>query len=121
MSYNRADVLNEAMGIITKDRNADYGGPEDSFARIAVLWGAWLHTSVSAIDVAAMMIMLKLARLNINPTHMDSWIDIAGYAGCGGEIAAASRINVEGPPPMADAQAWKPTNPAEYPKKPRGL
>ena len=32
------------------------------------------------------MILLKVARLGADQYHLDSWIDIAGYASCGGEI-----------------------------------
>ena len=38
-------------------------------------------------DVAAMMALLKIARLMSNPEHVDSWIDGAGYLACGGEVA----------------------------------
>jgi hypothetical protein len=31
--------------------------------------------------------LIKVARLSTNPTHKDSWIDLAGYAACGAGIA----------------------------------
>jgi hypothetical protein len=34
-----------------------------------------------------MLALLKVARIRSNPKHADNWIDIAGYAACGGEIA----------------------------------
>jgi hypothetical protein len=46
---------------------------------------AWI-TSAST-DVAVMLALLKVARIKQNPNHTDNWIDIAGYAACGGEIA----------------------------------
>jgi len=33
------------------------------------------------------MNLLKLARIKTSPEHADHWIDIAGYAACGGEVA----------------------------------
>jgi hypothetical protein len=39
---------------------------------------------------------LKLARLENQPDHMDSWVDLAGYAACGAEIA------VDGPAQVID-------------------
>jgi hypothetical protein len=39
------------------------------------------------------MALVKIARLANSPDHMDSWIDIAGYAACGGEIAAKLTID----------------------------
>jgi len=34
------------------------------------------------------MAWVKMARLAKNPNHQDSWVDIAGYAGLGGEIGS---------------------------------
>jgi hypothetical protein len=103
---NRAEILTEAIGIITKDRSSAYGSPEDSFRRIAALWSTWLQAPITPLDVAAMMILMKVARLNVNPLHMDSWVDIAGYAGCGGEIAGQ------------DVQLQRPMTPPDYPRNP---
>ena len=36
-------------------------------------------------DVAVMMILLKIARV-ASSKKSDNWVDIAGYAACGGEI-----------------------------------
>jgi hypothetical protein len=40
-----------------------------------------------------MMSLLKLARIRSNPGHSDNWIDLAGYAACGGELAAKPPID----------------------------
>ena len=29
----------------------------------------------------------KMARLRHDPAHTDSWVDVAGYAACGAEVA----------------------------------
>lgn len=84
---NRADLLDAAKGYVTQDRNASYGGPEQSFQTIADLWSVHLRSPITATDVAVMMALLKIARLSANPAHLDSWTDLAGYAACGGEIA----------------------------------
>ena len=84
----RADILDAARACVTKDRASTYGNAEDSFALIARYWSAHLGHAVTATDVAAMMALLKLARIGANPSHRDSWVDLAGYAACGGEIAA---------------------------------
>ena len=81
----RADVLAEAITLITGDRNASYGEPADDFARTAAMWSAYLGTPVEAHDVAALLIMVKLSRISESPTKRDHWADIAGYAGCGYE------------------------------------
>jgi hypothetical protein len=33
-----------------------------------------------------MMALMKLARMKANPAHVDSAVDLAGYAAIGGEI-----------------------------------
>jgi hypothetical protein len=86
---SRYELLNDAAKTVT-DRGANYGTPAENFERIAVLWTALLGHEVSAAQVAMMMAAVKMARLCADEKHMDSWIDIAGYAACGAEIVSAS-------------------------------
>jgi hypothetical protein len=100
----RATVLSEA-GQAVADRGLNYGSPEDNFARIARLWNAHLNNvlafpipepwALKPSDVALMMAQVKMARLANDPTHADSWVDIAGYAACGGEVSGAGVKVVE--------------------------
>jgi len=84
----RAEILATATEYVTKDRASTHGDAEDNFRRIAGLWNAYMGIDdITPIDVAVMMSLLKVARIRQNPTHADNWIDIAGYAACGGEIA----------------------------------
>lgn len=84
----RADILDTAKAYVTKDRAADHGDMENNFATIASFWSTYLGTEVKAHDVAAMMSLLKIARIRQNPGHADNWVDSAGYAACGGELTA---------------------------------
>ena len=83
----RQQLLDEAKKIIGSDRNLDYGRPENNFAVIAALWTAYKDVEFDAHDVAVMMVLLKVARIKTSPGKTDHWVDIAGYAGCGGEVA----------------------------------
>ena len=84
----RRKVLEAAASIVCEDRNQQYGAPEDNFARIANLWTAYMGKIVTPVDVAAMLALLKLARIKAtNGQSSDSWVDLAGYAACGSEIA----------------------------------
>lgn len=76
-----ASLLVEAEGIINGQRRLDYGGPLESFGRIAHMWAAYLGRGLSAEDVANLMILLKVCRAQ-QGFHRDSYVDIAGYAGC---------------------------------------
>ena len=83
----RRQLLEKAADTVDGDRDVEYGGPEDSFATIAAIWSTMMGHEYSAGDVALMMAGLKLARLaNTRGEHMDSWVDLAGYAGCGYEV-----------------------------------
>jgi hypothetical protein len=83
----RVEALREAAKIIAGDRDAQYGGPEENFTRIAKVWSMILGVDISTEDVAMMMVGLKVARYaNKSGFQADTWIDIAGYAGCGYEV-----------------------------------
>lgn len=81
-------ILLEAEEVVNGPRAQHYGEPSVNFGRIASLWNAWLDGRpvvdgpLDGYDVAYMMILVKLARLQHEPTHRDSMVDIAGYAGC---------------------------------------
>lgn len=83
----RSSILTEANGIVNGARANVYGGPEDSFRTIAGLWSVYLKTEhpLDPADVAAMLALMKIARIQQSPNHRDSWVDIAGYAACGAE------------------------------------
>lgn len=84
----RSEILDTAKEYVNVDRAASHGDMENNFTRIGDLWSAHLGITVSATDVALMMAMVKIARAGSNPAHADNWIDLAGYAACGGELAA---------------------------------
>ena len=84
----RQELLAAAEKCVCQDRNEQYGKPENNFARIADYWGVYLNETITAEDVAVMMIMMKIARVGSSGySSMDSWTDVAGYAACGAEIA----------------------------------
>lgn len=86
--WTRKRVLSEAEKCVCGHREQDYGTPEDSFEMISKLWTVYLDYAkkIDAHDVAAMMALLKIARISENPQHMDNWVDGCGYLACGGEI-----------------------------------
>ena len=91
----RTETLDKANSIVNGARADQYGGPEDSFGRIAALWSSYLSNNdievvFSTADVACMMALLKIARLRNSPDHDDSWVDLAGYAACGSEVSSKS-------------------------------
>lgn len=87
----RVEFLAEVAKIVANDRNTQYGEPEDNFARISDLWASYLQHNISVSDVAAMMALLKIARIAVNPLDRDSWLDVAGYAACAGALTEATK------------------------------
>lgn len=86
----RTEILDAAKRCVCGDREQDYGNPENSFNRIAEMWNAYLTDAlmakIDAKDVAAMLALLKIARIASGHAKEDNWVDLAGYAACGGEI-----------------------------------
>ena len=89
--FDRAKCLDIAKKIVESDRQNSYGNPENNFQRIANLWNSYLDDpkiKLNAVDVSAMLALLKIARIKSNPKHADNFIDLAGYAACGFEIVS---------------------------------
>ncbi|MCM1508379.1 MAG: DUF6378 domain-containing protein [Ruminococcus flavefaciens] len=96
---NRAEILDEAKKCVCGQREQDYGTPEDNFATIGLLWSVYLRAAhpeltkvfpingITPKDVAVMMALLKVARIAAGSSP-DSFVDLAGYAACAGEIVA---------------------------------
>ena len=85
---NRNEALDKVKELISGQRDADYGSPEQSFTRIADYWSNYLWKQITAGDFAVMMILLKESRLSHSQGHIDSLLDIAGYAANGVEIVS---------------------------------
>lgn len=88
---HRSDILQEAMGLISGDRDNSYGDPVENFQTIADFWYVYLMRTISARgeliikahDVAVLMALVKIARMPWTPDKRDHWADLAGYTGCG--------------------------------------
>ena len=87
----REEVLQAAQQIVCADREKQYGSPEDNFAAISQYWAYYTGLDLTPLDVANMMILLKLARESSGHHKDDNYIDIAGYASCAAEIAERER------------------------------
>ena len=88
----KESILSIAQRVTTGDRRRDYDKATPNHERIAEAWNWYIsnrkgaNDAISALDVAHMMILLKLARACFTPTK-DSYVDIAGYAKCASQIA----------------------------------
>lgn len=87
----REEILAEASNLTAGDRNKAYGPPARNLERAAALLRAYFGNrpikSATSADFAAINVIIKLARVATNPTHRDSWVDMAAYAAIGYECA----------------------------------
>lgn len=83
------NILDTANKIVFGARAKDYGSPLDNHGATAELFTAYLrrkygtHTyflTITAEDVCVFNILQKVSRLANTPDHIDSLVDIAGYA-----------------------------------------
>lgn len=82
----RSEILEAARVCLCGEREQDYGSPENNFEMIAQLWTVYTGHTFTQKDVAMMMALLKAARIK-SGEKADSFVDLAGYAACAGEIA----------------------------------
>ena len=80
-----AELLRKA-GDTVKERSEHYGEPDINLKLVAQYWSVYLGQPLATADVAAMMSLLKVPRLQQTIDHADSWIDLAGYAGIGAAL-----------------------------------
>lgn len=88
-----AAILQHAAELIDGDRNDQHGDRFACHTQIARLWTAYLGVQITPVEVATMMVLLKIARTRTGAPNIDCWVDAAGYAALAGEIA-----NVQNPP-----------------------
>lgn len=85
----RAETLRKAEALVIGEREVDYGPPSESLGRIAKLWSVVVEQELDPSQVAMMLALMKIARLCESAGHADSWVDLAGYAAIGAEVAAS--------------------------------
>ena len=79
-STTLTEQFDALVRVITQVRGVDYGSPAVDFARAARLKAVVAEVRDPVIRHVMEMICVKLARLIHSPNHLDSWVDIAGYA-----------------------------------------
>lgn len=75
-------VLQEAERVIHGEKTVEYGNTKDGPEAVAKMWSVYLGRPISAADVSAMMILLKVCR-RMQGAKRDTWVDIGGYTALG--------------------------------------
>ena len=93
MSMTKEEILKKAKDLISGDRNDTHGDAFQNHAEIAEFWNIFLDkklqpmASITAEDVALLMVLMKISRNNQGKkNNLDNFIDMCGYAAIAGEI-----------------------------------
>ena len=93
MSMTKEEILKKARDLVTGDRNETHGDAFQNHAEIAEFWNIFLDkklqpmASITAEDVALMMVLMKISRNSQGKkSNIDNFIDMCGYAAIAGEI-----------------------------------
>jgi len=86
----RSEILRLADSLVSNDRRRVYGPAKSNHEDIAKGWNIILERrgELDAATVCLMMVWLKVCRAAKTPTHIDSYIDMCGYAAIAAEIVS---------------------------------
>ena len=88
-----ADIAAQAAVLLNGDRERTHGNKRDNHANIGAIWSAYLTRALGVpVDllpsqVAAMMVLLKVARTLAGEHNPDDAVDAVGYSAIMGELA----------------------------------
>lgn len=80
------NILHKAYALINGDRQKDYGAPWDNFGLLADFFTSYAKKRWGHDDVVNFLILLKTSRACVERPTQDTYVDIAGYAGLGGDF-----------------------------------
>lgn len=89
----RGQILLDAALAVGGHRVQDDGTMKKNFGSIADLWTTYTGNTFTAHDVAVMMCLLKIAQIRNGGRSGDSYVKLAGYAACAGELIRSDRAN----------------------------
>lgn len=89
-----ADICRRAADLVSGDRARTHGDKRRNHENIAAMWTAYLQirrdpeAKLTAGDVATMMGLVKVARMELGGHNPDDAVDLIGYAAIRGELDA---------------------------------
>ena len=86
----RQAILDKAEAIYRGNRDGQYGQRERNFEAIAALWTAYSGYELGPADVAAMMALLKIARMGSGHYKEDNVVDAVNYLLFAAELGEGS-------------------------------
>lgn len=97
------NIIPLAEDILNGERQSVYGDPVESHEKIAALWSPVLGVELTAHQVALCMLLLKVVRAaNSEELHLDSYVDMVGYATIAGSAKYREKNPKEEHDPLFD-------------------
>lgn len=88
-----SEIAMKVAGLVDGEREKAHGNKATNFNNIARLWNAWfkindgLAGQLTGADVAKLMALLKIARMESGEHNDDDFIDGTGYLAIAGELS----------------------------------
>lgn len=96
--FTAQQFVAQAAEYVGGDRARTHGDKGKNFRTTAILWQAYEDAKREAgagdlerpMDFALKMVLAKMSRILSGEYNQDDFVDMAGYAGCAGEVARAA-------------------------------
>jgi hypothetical protein len=89
------EILQQAQDAVD-DRQTNYGEPQEMLQRFAKITSLIVGEKVTPQQAGLILMGLKITRLIENPNHLDSIVDVAGYAGVLGQAVISENVKKNG-------------------------
>lgn len=93
VTFKKAEeIAAKAAELVGGNRARQHGDKRENFTKIATMWNAWMAIRrspsplLTARDTGALMVLLKLARMETGAHNIDDAQDLVGYAAIMGQI-----------------------------------
>lgn len=85
-STDGAEILTEALNLITGARQRQYDHPYEDYSKVVEIFEGFTGLKLSVHEALLFMVSVKMARLRTSmergEIHHDSLVDALGYLGC---------------------------------------
>ena len=89
------EIIGTAAELVGGDRDRTHGDKRANFQTTVDLWNGYAKArgwdiAFQPEDFGRMMVLAKMSRAIVGEFNVDDYIDMAGYAGCAGEVHGQS-------------------------------
>lgn len=84
----KQDILNRALGLVSKDRNQTHGDAYGQMEKFRNLASIYLGKEMTVAQATTLILLLKISRMESGSYNPDDYVDAVGYAAIAGEARA---------------------------------